>query len=84
LEFNLTLYDIVLTTHCPLNGTKFDLLSPRVQFTSPTLDRIDSTKGYIKGNVWVVSWRANRIKCDASIEELELITKNLRARIIDQ
>ena len=35
-----------------------------------SIDRIDSTKGYEKGNVWVISGRANRIKNDATPEEL--------------
>lgn len=45
---------------------------------SYSLDRIDSSKGYIKGNVWVIPFKANRIKSDATLEELELIAKNLK------
>jgi len=37
---------------------------------SPTLDRIDNRKGYVKGNVIVVSWRYNSLKKDAPPEEL--------------
>ena len=40
-----------------------------------------SCAGYVKGNVWIVSRRANTIKNDATCEELELIARNLRARI---
>jgi hypothetical protein len=46
-----------------------------------TIDKIDPKKGYVKGNVWIISFRANRIKYDASLEELALITKNLRLKI---
>lgn len=45
---------------------------------SPTLDRIVPDKGYVRENVWVISGRANRIKNDATIEELELIAEALR------
>ena len=38
-----------------------------------TVDRIDSSLGYVKGNVWVVSYRANAIKRDATPEELRRI-----------
>ena len=44
---------------------------------SPSLDRIDSSKGYTPDNVWVISRRANIIKHDATLEELLLISKNL-------
>lgn len=37
------------------------------------LDRLIPAKGYIKGNVRWISRRANRIKSDASVEELEKI-----------
>jgi hypothetical protein len=40
------------------------------QDNSPSLDRIDNTKGYVKGNVRIVSWRANRLKGNATDEEL--------------
>ena len=38
---------------------------------APSLDKLVPQKGYVKGNVIVVSDLANRIKADATIEELE-------------
>jgi len=43
------------------------------------MDRIDSTKGYIKGNVKVISTRANTLKGDATIPELKVILKYMEA-----
>lgn len=40
---------------------------------SANLDRLDPTKGYVKGNVSWISGRANRIKYDATVQELKLI-----------
>jgi len=40
---------------------------------SPTLDRIDNTKGYTKDNIIIVSFKANTIKNSATIEELEKV-----------
>ena len=44
-----------------------------------SLDRIDSNKGYTPDNIWVVSSRANTLKNDASLQELELLVENLKA-----
>jgi hypothetical protein len=44
---------------------------------TPSLDRIDSSLGYVKGNVWVISWRANHIKTDATLDELRLLVTGL-------
>lgn len=60
---NLLLPDILLPLEagaCPRTGFKFDL-SPHAEHhrnpLSPSLDRIDGTKGYIKGNIQIVcSW----------------------------
>ena len=38
--------------------------------TSKSLDRIDSSQGYVKGNVIIISWRANRLKNNATLEDL--------------
>jgi hypothetical protein len=37
---------------------------------SPSVDRIDSRKGYTSDNIHIISWRANRIKNDSTPEEL--------------
>jgi len=66
LEFNLTIDDIKIPILCPI--LKQPLL-PKTRY-SPSLDRINSNKGYIKGNVWVISKKANVMKNDASLEEL--------------
>ena len=45
--------------------------------SSATVDRIDNSKGYIKGNVMVISRLANAMKNEASFEELEIFSKNI-------
>lgn len=40
---------------------------------SPSIDRIDPAKGYIKGNIAVISWRANMLKNNMSVEEARLL-----------
>lgn len=41
---------------------------------SPSLDRIDPERGYVKGNVWIISHKANAIKNNATHEQLRLVT----------
>ena len=69
LDFNITKEDIVIPDTCPLLGTPME---------SPSLDRIDSSKGYTKGNVWVISNRANTLKNDATLTELKTLVENLQ------
>ena len=46
--------------------------------SSPSLDRINPKLGYVKGNVRIISNRANRIKSDATLKELRLILKDAK------
>src|SRR5271157_3646280 len=80
LAFTITMADIVIPTICPLLGVVVtpNIMSHEKQNTSPSLDRIDNTKGYISGNVWVISWRANNLKNNATTAELETIAANMR------
>ena len=77
LEFNLTHDDIVIPEYCPVLGLKINRGDSLTE-DSPSFDRIDNTKGYTKDNIQVISWRANRIKSDASLEELEKICNYVR------
>ncbi len=77
LEFTITKEDITIPDVCPLLGIRLDSeIKDRIH--SPSLDRIDPTKGYTPDNIWVISNRANTLKNDASIQELELLIENLK------
>jgi hypothetical protein len=71
IQFSLTLRDMPLIPEfCPVLGLKLYVVSGKTTDNSPTLDRIHNHLGYVPGNVIVVSLRANRLKSDASIDEL--------------
>jgi hypothetical protein len=70
VEFALDRRDVVIPERCPILGTLFTVGDRR---TAPSLDRIDPTRGYVRGNVHVISWRANRLKSDALPWELRAI-----------
>jgi hypothetical protein len=74
IPFDLKPGDIVVPENCPVLGIPLFQGDGKRSWNSPSIDRIIPEKGYVKGNVIVVSWRVNRIKCDATIEELRTIS----------
>ena len=85
IEFSITSDDIKIPDYCPClwiplvkmignnNGKRND--------SSPSLDRVDSTRGYVKDNVSVISWRANRLKHNATMHELKGIVRYTEGRL---
>lgn len=87
IEFTLKFDDVMWPTHCPVLGAELDYSIRRSnkregrgsgghhvnKATTPSFDRIDPTKGYVKGNVIIVSSRANTIKNNATPEELRRV-----------
>lgn len=78
LAFSLTSEDIIIPKTCPVLGIHLNFGTDHVTPNSPTLDRVDNTKGYTKDNVCIISYRANRIKTDATEQELQLILEYIR------
>ena len=76
LEFGIEESDIAIPETCPLLGIPIEIDSEN-KWVRPSLDRIDSAKGYVRGNIQVTSWRANMIKNNALAEELLTIGYNL-------
>jgi predicted DNA-binding protein YlxM (UPF0122 family) len=79
-EWNLPFGEIEWPTHCPVLGIELDYFAEFRQENSVSFDRIDSNKGYVSGNVEIVSWRANRIKNDGTWEEHQKIVDYLKKR----
>lgn len=86
LDFSITVEDVVVPKVCPI--LHIELVNDVGMIQSqrgrgnvfnypnyPTIDRIDSSKGYIKGNVIVISWRANSLKKNSTPEEIGLLHK---------
>lgn len=67
-EFNIELSDICIPDQCPVLG---------IPMARPSIDRIDNNKGYVKGNVRVISYRANVLKNNATVEEIRLVLADL-------
>lgn len=77
-EFNIEVEDIIIPKYCPLLGIElvFDIRN-RVLPNYYSIDRIDSSKGYVKGNVQIISLLANTMKNNATQEELITFAENI-------
>jgi hypothetical protein len=83
IPFEISKGDIQIPFICPILGIKLELSNKKICDSSPSMDRIDNNKGYTKDNIHIVSYKANRIKNDASYNDINLIYKSLR-KIIDE
>ncbi len=74
LTFSITAADLApLPTHCPVLGMPLTRLGAGAY--APSIDRIDNARGYEPDNVWIISWRANLLKRDATLVELKAMAK---------
>jgi len=73
VPFDLTLEDLVFSEVCPILGIPMVMRSGSFHDNSPSIDRMIPAKGYVKGNVQIISYRANRLKAHGSLEDLRKI-----------
>lgn len=78
VAFTIQPEDVVIPERCPVLGIELVIAKGRFNENSPSLDRKDPLKGYVPGNVSVISFRANLIKNDATAEELEKVLNWMR------
>ena len=81
LPFNIEMEDIIIPEYCPILEIKLERkeygLGGSFQHNSPSLDKIDPELGYVKGNIIVISMKANVMKHNATKEELKLFSENI-------
>jgi hypothetical protein len=84
IECSIDVEDITLPTHCPILGIELRYGGDGTGIAAPnsaTLDRIDSRKGYVPGNVAIISNRANVLKNNATPDELQSICNFVRLHV---
>ena len=65
-------------THCPYLGIKLSYNKKDEKLDNyRSIDRIDNSKGYVKGNLQVISHLANKIKTSLTIEQLITFSQNV-------
>lgn len=85
VPFDLSLDDLQIPTHCPVLGKPLVIGGGRgFSDWSPSTDRVIPKLGYVKGNVQIISNRANLLKRDASLEELEKLVDYVRRATLSE
>lgn len=77
LVCTITEKDITIPVFCPLLNLELKRGVGKQHAASPSIDRIKPELGYVPGNVWVISHRANELKRDATVQELQMLATNL-------
>jgi hypothetical protein len=70
VPFDLELEDIIILEFCPVLGIKLQQNKEKMGDDSPTLDKIIPELGYVRGNIAVISLKANRMKGAANLDEI--------------
>lgn len=82
IEHTITDSDVIIPDVCPVLNIPIKPTDGSVSSSSPTLDRVDPSKGYVPGNVAVISHRANQIKSDSSIEDIRALLKYMESNLV--
>jgi hypothetical protein len=77
LPANIISEDITLVRMCPLLNVPLEYGNHLSSPYSASLDRIEPNKGYIKGNIQVISMLANQMKSSANKTELLTFANNI-------
>ena len=80
IEFTIEPEDLFIPEHCPVLGIKLRAPGAGLANESPTVDRFDPAKGYVRGNVSVMSMKANRFKNNATLDDLVRLVTWMRAQ----
>ena len=87
MNFDSGLFDALETnipTQCTCCGVKLAYTNQKRAEDTPSIDRVDSTKGYVVGNAFIVCNRCNRLKDNGSIHDFENILAYMKARILKE
>lgn len=83
LPFDLDPEDILIPEVCPVLGIPITKEGRGQRDGAPSVDRLVPNRGYVRGNIKVISMRANQIKNCASIEEVERVLAYMKEHVND-
>lgn len=84
IPFTITFEEIKQPEYCPILGIKLNYgycgANGQMDPAKATLDKVVPELGYVPGNVFVISWRANSLKSNATLQELDKIRKYIKEK----
>ena len=83
IPFDIDQSDIVFPDKCPVLGITMSRYDGSFG-SSPSIDRVDPDKGYVKGNICVISSRANKLKSNGTIAEIRAVLKYMEKMDADK
>jgi hypothetical protein len=83
--FNITIEDIPsIPEYCPVLGIKLGKTDGKISDSTPSLDKIVPSLGYVKNNLQIISNRANRLKSNMTLEKSEKIYNYIKFNIMKE
>ena len=81
LEFTITRDDVVIPSHCPILLEPIQVRAATFNRWAPSLDRIDNGLGYVPGNVRIISWQANYVKGNMTVDQIERLYLYVKGKL---
>ena len=78
IPFDISVSDLEVPVFCPVLDIELSVNDSHAKDNSISIDRIIPELGYVKGNVAIISHKANTIKNNASVEDLEKVLEWLK------
>lgn len=77
-DHTITIADVVIPERCPIYNQPFAPRNSKSPW-APSLDRIENSKGYVPGNVAVISVRANANKGNMTLEQARALVRYMES-----
>lgn len=79
--FDIELQDVVVPDRCPILGIPLAISPGKISAGSPSLDRVVNERGYVKGNVRVISHKANAAKSNLTRADVARLLAYMEGRL---
>lgn len=81
LAFDIEITDVEVPEFCPVFGVRLETKNGKRGSNHITLDKVIPSLGYVKGNVRVISCRANMLKSSATLLESQQIVSYIETHL---